>query len=403
MKRGLVILILLAGAAAAVWLWTGRSAPPEAPFTRVARTTLVSLITTNGRVEPRERHTVRAETAGLIVRVHVEAGRNVSAGAAILDITVPGAEAEVASARARLEAARAALATLERGGPARDLAAIDAALAPLKVEREAAARDIASLERLVKQQAATRTELEAAQDRLARLDADIAAQQSRRPALVERDEGVPARARVDEAAAALALAERRAAQRVLRAPAAGVIYELAVRPGEWVTPGALVARIGRLDPVEALVYVDEPDLGRLKPGLEVRLSWDALPGRTWPGRLDRVPSRVAPLGSRQVGEALVVAANADHALPPGANINAEIRAETVENALAVPKEALQRNGPATGVYVLVGGALAWRPVRTGVSTVTHAQIVEGLAEGDAVALPGGPALAPGVAVTPVYR
>lgn len=403
MKRGLLILILLAGAAAALWWWTGRAAPPEAPFTRAARATLVSLITTNGRVEPRERHTLRAESAGLVARVHVETGQSVAAGAAILDITAPEAEAELASARTRLESARAALATLERGGPARELAAIDATLAPLKVEREAAARDVASLERLVKQQAATRTELEAAQDRLARLDADIAAQHSRRAALVERDEGAAARARVAEAVAALALAERRAAQRVLRAPAAGMVYELAVRAGEWLMPGALAARIGRLDPVEAVIYVDEPDLGRIKPGLEVQLSWDALPGRVWPGRLERVPSRVAPLGSRQVGEALVVAANPDHALPPGANINAEIRAESVENALAVPKEALQRNGPATGVYVLVNGALAWRPVRTGVSTVTHAQIVEGLAEGDAVALPGGPALAPGVAVTPVYR
>lgn len=402
MKRGLMILILFA-AAAALWVWTGRSAPPEAPFVRAARTTLVSLITTNGRIEPRERHTLRAETAGLVARVRVEAGQSVAAGAAILDITAPEAEAEIASARARLESARVALATLERGGPAREFAAINAALAPLKVEREAAARDVASLARLVNQQAATRTELEAAQDRLARLDADIAAQQSRRAALVERDEGAAARARVGEAAAALALAERRAASRVLRAPAAGVVYELAVRAGEWLTPGALVARIGRLDPIEAVIYVDEPDLGRIKPGLEVQLSWDALPGRVWTGRLERVPSRVAPLGSRQVGEALAVAANAGHALPPGANINAEIRAETVANALAVPKEALQRNGPATGVYVLVNGALAWRPVRTGVSTVTHAQILEGLAEGDAVALPGGPALAPGVAVTPVYR
>lgn len=403
MKRSLLILIPLAAAAAGLWWWTGRNSAPEAPFVRAARTTLVSLITTNGRIEPRERYAVRAEAAGLVEQVHIRPGQALAAGAALVTLRAPEAEAELASARARLESARAALAALERGGPARELALIDAALASLELERQAALRDIASLERLVAKQAATRTELEAAQDRLARLDTDRASQRQRRAALVEAGETAAARARVDEAEAALALAARRAAQRVLRAPAAGVAYEVAVRAGDWLAPGALVARLGRLDPVDAILYVDEPDLGRLRTGLEVRLSWDALPGRSWSGRVERIPAQVAPLGGRQVGEVLVSAPNPDHVLPPGANIIAEIQAEVVQQALAVPKEALQRLGPATGVYVLQNGKLAWRPVRTGVSTITHAQIREGLAEGDAVALPGGPALAAGVAVTPVYR
>lgn len=403
MKRGLLILIPLAGAAWLVWLLAGRDAAPEVSFVRAGRMTLVSLITTNGRVEPRERHAVHAETAALIARVHVEQGQTVAAGAPVVTLAAPESDSLLASARARLETAQAALAALERGGPAREIAALEGAIGLLKVERQAAAREAASLERLVNQEAATRAELDAAKDRLARLDADLAAQQGRRAALVETDEAAAAQARVREAEAAVALAERRAAGSTLRAPAAGVVYELAARAGDWLTPGALVARVGRLDPITVTVYVDEPDLGRIRPQLEVRITWDALPGRAWTGRVERVPTQVAPLGSRQVGEVLVVAANEDQALPPGANINAEIRAETVEDALAVPKEALQRNGPATGVYVLAGTRLTWRPVRTGVSTVTHAQVIEGLNEGDAVALPGARALAEGALVTPVYR
>lgn len=403
MKRGLLILIPLAGAAWLVWLLAGRDAAPEVSFVRAGRMTLVSLITTNGRVEPRERRAVRTESAGLVARVHVEQGQKVAAGAPIVTLSAPEAESAVAAARARIETERSALAALERGGPARELASLEGAIGSLKVEREAAAREAASLERLVKEKAATRAELDAAKDRLARIDADLAAQKGRRAALVETDEVAVAQARVREAEAAVALAERRAAGSTLRSPVAGVVYELAVRAGDWLTPGALVARVGRLDPITVTVYVDEPDLGRIKPQLEVRITWDALPGRHWTGRVERVPTQVAPLGSRQVGEVLVVAANEDQALPPGANINAEIRAETVENALAAPKEALQRVGPATGVYVVVDGRLAWRPVRTGVSTVTHAQVLEGLNEGDAVALPGARALAEGVPVTPVYR
>lgn len=403
MKRGLLILLALAGASLVVWLVRGREAAVEIPFARARRATLVSLITTNGRAEPGERRAIHAESAGLVARVDVRQGEAVRAGAALVTLSDPEAAAGMETARARLDSARAALALLEQGGPARDAAAIDAAIAALEVERAAAAREAAGLERLVGQKAATVVELDAARDRVKRAETDLAAQRRRRGLLVESAETAAARARVREAEAALELAAGRAGARVLRAPGAGVVYEVAVRAGDWMAPGALAARVGRLDPLEARVYVDEPDLGRLREGQEVVLTWDALPGRRWSGRIERLPTQVAALGSRQVGEALVSVPNPDGALPPGANINAEIRAEQVEGALSVPKEALQRNGAATGVYVVEQGRLAWRPVRVGVSTVTEAQVLEGLGEGEAVALPGGAALTPGLAVKPVYR
>jgi HlyD family secretion protein len=403
MKRILTILIPLAGAALGLWLYKGSGPAPETPFVKVERRTLVSLITTNGRVEPGARQAVHAEGGGVVERVHVELGAEVAAGAPLVTLGAGGVGAELAAARARLERARADLAGVERGGPARELAAIDGALAALAVDREAAAREVASLRRLVEQQAATRVELEAAEDRLARLEAERESQEKRRAALVEAGEAEAARARVREAEAALALAERRLGERVLRAPAAGVVYELGIRVGDFVAPGALAARVGRMDPVEVVVYVDEPDLGRVQVGLEVEIGWDARPGQKWKGRVERVPARVAPLGSRQVGEVLVAVENEGRGLPPGANITAEIRAEVVENALAAPKEALQRVGVATGVFVDEGGRLVWRPVRTGVSTVTHVQILEGLTEGEGVALAGARVLAEGEAVAPVYR
>jgi len=403
MKRGLLILAVSAALLIVIWAARRRGDAPEVSFTTVERKTLVSLITTNGRVEPADRHVVRAESAGAVVRLHVGLGQVVAAGAAVATIGAPEAEAELAAARAQLESAKAAVASLEQGGPARELAAIDGTLASLAVEEDAARREIAALERLLKQQAATKTELDGARDRLRRAEADRAAQQRRRVALVERGETAAAQARLREAEQAMALAERRASMRTLRAPAPGTIYELPVRVGDWLSPGSLVSRLGRLDPVDVLVYVDEPDLGRVRVGLEAALTWDALPGKVWSGRVERIPTQVAAMGSRQVGEVLVRAANTGLSLPPGANINAEIRAETVESALSVPKAALHRNGPAVGVYVLEAGILAWRPVRMGVSTVSDAQVVEGLSEGELVALPGSTPLVAGTAVKPVYR
>jgi len=132
------------------------------------------------------------------------------------------------------------------------------------------------------------------------------------------------------------------------------------------------------------------------------LSWDALPGRRWKGTVEQTPTQVVTLGTRQVGEVVCIIENPGGELLPGTNINAEILSEVAENALAVPKEALRTSGGQTGVFVLNDGKVAWRPVKLGVASVTRAQVLSGLREGQAVALPSGRPLRDGDAVRPVF-
>jgi multidrug efflux pump subunit AcrA (membrane-fusion protein) len=94
--------------------------------------------------------------------------------------------------------------------------------------------------------------------------------------------------------------------------------------------------------------------------------------------------------------------NPDEELKPGTNVDAEIRSSTVEGALTIPKEALRRESKGTGVFILQGETLAWRVLKTGISSVTRVQIKDGLSEGDAVALPSERALRDGERVAPVF-
>jgi HlyD family secretion protein len=118
--------------------------------------------------------------------------------------------------------------------------------------------------------------------------------------------------------------------------------------------------------------------------------------------VDKMPTQIVPLGTRQVGEVQCLIDNRDGALPAGANVNASILAQAVDNAIAIPKEALRREGSESGVYLLEGGAVKWRPVKVGLGSVTRIE-VEGLKDGDAVALPSEVKLANGVAVTPKFQ
>jgi hypothetical protein len=88
---------------------------------------------------------------------------------------------------------------------------------------------------------------------------------------------------------------------------------------------------------------------------------------------------------------------------PGTNINAEIRTNVVNNALVIPKETMHRENGLTGVYLLRDDRVVWRPVKVGAASVTRAQIVEGLADNDAVALPSDRTLKNGDAVRPITQ
>jgi len=197
----------------------------------------------------------------------------------------------------------------------------------------------------------------------------------------------------------LRLARERAAQGVVKAPIAGVIYGLAVRTGAYLSVGDLVANIGRMDRLRVRVYVDEPELGRVAEGQPVTIAWQALAGRKWQGTVERKPTSIQALGSRQVGEVLCNIENPGSELIPGTNVDAEIRTAVVDNALVIPREALRHDAAGDYVLALKDSAVERRPVKTGTSSVALVQIVEGLAEGDAVALPSETPLKPGDRVT----
>jgi hypothetical protein len=116
-----------------------------------------------------------------------------------------------------------------------------------------------------------------------------------------------------------------------------------------------------------------------------------------------MPTEIVSLGTRQVGEVVCVIDNPGGELIPGTNINAEIRSRVAENALSIPREALRRQAGDAGVFLLQGTAVVWRKIVPGVSSITRTQVVEGLSEGDAVALPTDAALTDGAVVKPVFR
>lgn len=396
------LLLLLPIAALILYFSLRRSSTPTVSFARTHRETLISTLPTNGKVEPLDWQAVRVETPGLVVKVPVHEGQDVRRGVMLAQLSAPGLADTLHAAEARQAEAQSQLQGLQDGGRSADLAEISSSLERARVSRDEAVREYNSLKRLLDKQAATAVEVDAAAQKVRTEALQIQALEARRKALVGATDLGAADARLREAGANVQLARGHLGEGRITAPVAGTIYSLPARVGMYLNAGDLVANVGMLDRLRVRVYVDEPELGRVQVGQPVRITWDALPGHEWQGTVERKPTEVMPLGTRQVGEVQCSIENPERLLVPGTNINAEIRTSVVANALTVPKISIRRDAAGFWVYLLKDGRLQRRGIRPGPSNVTRASIQSGLHDGDAVALPNDQPLKDGDQVTPVF-
>ena len=399
MKKLLWIVVLAAIAALIGWGIRHRNAPPAASFAQVRNETLISTLSTNGKVEPSEWQAVHAENKGVVSQLNVAEGSHVAKGAVLAVLSDPTYQAELDAAQAHVAEAEANLKSLGAGPKPAEVTEIDNSLAQANETLKQAQREQASLERLASQQAATKEDVTIQREKVDQIKVQIEGLQKRRTVLAAGPDLEAAQARVHDAQASLDLVKRRAAQNQILAPLAGSVYGLAIRAGAYLNAGDLVANIGVLDRLRVRVYIDEPELGRVAINQPVTITWQALPGKEWQGMVEKMPATIEPLGSRQVGQVICMIANPNHELVPSTNVDAQIRTAVVPNALTIPKEAMRHDTGGDYVLLLQGDTLQRRDVKTGASSVTRIQIASGLNAGDSVALPSETPLQPGERVT----
>lgn len=399
-----VPLVILAGAGVSIWrLQVAKNQPPEIPFSRVKRESIVSSVPTNGMVEPVESAIAHAERPGAVKQIAIKNGDRVAKGQELVRLDTSEIEAERDQARSSIAQIQAELQVLSSGGRTADLARLDGDIERTQLELDQARPEYEKYQRLESKQVATPAEVLARKQKVDQLTVQMKDLSNQKASLVGPADKASANARLESAQTALRLAEQRIGQSVVRAPIDGVVYQFDLKQGAYLNAGDAVASIGRLDRVKVTVYVDERDLGRVRRGMPVRITWDGLPGKEWSGAVDKLAGQVVAKGSREVGDIECVIENPGRELVPGSNVNVDIRAESADAALTIPKEALRTENGKEGVYSLNGTMLVWRAVKLGIDNTTRAQVTDGLSEGDPIALITEKTLKDGMAVTPAFQ
>jgi HlyD family secretion protein len=321
---------------------------------------------------------------------------------------------ELAAARAAVRSAQAALRALEQGPDPTDLeiarlnyevaknaiwqaqltrdktagsplsAPIDVDLARARVGQAELQAEIARLQYEKMKAGARPEQLEAARAQLAQAQASLARLQP--DALtVERT-----RLQLEQARLQLEQARRRLEQATLLAPFDGTVIAVNIEIGQVVgagVPGGAIV-LADLSDLYLDLTVDEVDVVRLKEGMPVEITLDALPGRSFRGHIDAIAPAATEAGGAATYRVRVVLDERDPVLRAGMSANVEIEVERRENVLLVPNAAVRRDRE-TGrafVYRVVGDRVEEVEIRLGAQGETESEVLEGLQEGDRVVL-----------------
>ncbi|HET9284584.1 MAG TPA: efflux RND transporter periplasmic adaptor subunit [Candidatus Angelobacter sp.] len=385
-KRLVAIAILVV---VAVVIFTGvnqRRGGVSVRAEKVARQEIASVISTNGKIEPVNSFEAHAPAPAIVKSVRVAEGDRVKPGQLLVQLDDADARAQSARALAQLRSAEAALQAVKSGGTQEEILTTKADLSKAQAESAEAQRNLQAIQKLRQNGAASPAEVDAAQDRVKKADADVQLLQSKLTGRYSSPEVAKVEAAAAEARASYAAAQDLLQHSNVTAPFAGTVYQLPVKPGAYVNGGELLVQIADLTKVRVRAFVDEPDIGRLAKGQEVQITWDAIPGRTWDGSLTRVPTAVSMVGSRTVGEITSEVANADRKLLPNVNVNVSIIIAKHDNALTVAREAVHDADGKRYVYQVADDKIQAREVETGLSSLTRVEIVKGISDGTTVAL-----------------
>lgn len=170
---------------------------------------------------------------------------------------------------------------------------------------------------------------------------------------------------------------------VQRAPASGIVRELAVRTGMTVSPGQTLARISPLSPIWAEAAVPEASASGIRTGDSATLSAPGLTEATVAGKVVAVLPSVDPV-ARTRGVRIEFA-NRDATLVPGMTARVRFEAERGAPVLAVPDEAIIRTGTRALVYVAsADGSYVPTEIETGRTMEGLTEVRSGLNEGASV-------------------
>lgn len=335
-----------------------------------------------GRLVPEQVRWIPATTQGLVERILVQPGREVTPNTVVVELSNPELEQTTLDVDLRVRAAEAELANLrvqlrsnmlnQRASAASIEAEYIRAELQYQANSELSEEGLISdldlnLSRVQAEQSRQRNELE--QERL------LIASEANEAQLAVQE------LRVDQLKALSALRQGQLGRLQVRAGILGVLQEVPIEVGQQLSPGDNIARVAEPDKLKAELQIAETQARDIQLGQYVAIDT----------RNGIIPGTVARIDPAVLNGTVTVDVRLDGALPRGArpdlSVDGTIEIQRLSDVLYVGRPSFGQANSLVGMFRLTEEGEAVRiPVRLGQTSVSTIQIVDGLAVGDTVIL-----------------
>ncbi len=255
-------------------------------------------------VLPEENADVRAGVEGIVEEVRVQEGDQVKAGDVIARLADKDLRAELLKTEAQVREAKANLRKLQAGTTAESIAVARAAVSKAEDAAKFAQAKLARSKQLFDRQALSPQEFEAAQEQAATAENDLAETRGQLRVFLRGN-------RPEEIEAAKAQVDRLEAQQHLLvtqlglldvvSPATGVVAtparELKEMQGQFVTKGALIAKVYAVKTVTGQIVITEKEIGDIQVGQPVALKSRAYPDMVFHGTVTTIATAAEGISS----------------------------------------------------------------------------------------------------------
>jgi HlyD family secretion protein len=350
---------------------------------QVEHGTMIRQVRGPGTLVPENVRWVSAVTAGRVERRLVEPGAEVAAGTLIMELSNPDVQLQTLEAERQLASAQAGLVELATNLETQRLNQAGI-VAQVRTQYQQAERTYQSNQELAAKDLIAENELQQSKDLVEELEERLELERQRLD-LMQRNMArqiAVQESQVERLQQIVDFNQARMASMDVAAGEDGVLQELNFEPGQWVQPGATLAKVvqpGRLKAVLRIPEVQAKDVTVGQPA-----SIDIRSG-TIPGHVTRIDP-AAQGGSVTVDVALDV-----DELPRGArpdlSVDGTIEVARLEDVLYMPRPHIGTANSSVGLFKVVDGdEAALVTVQLGQTSVNQVEVISGLEEGDVVIL-----------------
>lgn len=368
-----LVLLLLAGCAKQVPVEAKKESAPVVRVAPVTTKTVTRTVESVGTFFAYDEAIISAEVDGKVEEVKIDLGDQVSAGQLLVRISDEEQRYLLAQQEAQLRQSLEKLGLKDEKDRVQDIRQtpdVRRAAADL-FEAEQRYKRVRSL---TEQGIGSQSDMDQAQARFRSAEAALDATINQTRNVIQE---------VERFKATLDLQRKKVRDTTVRAPFAGAVKERQVTAGQFVRANTPLLTLIKVDPIRFRLEVPERMAPWIKTGQVARITTEAFE-RTFEGKIWRISPTVDQTKRTFVVEALV--ANADAGLKPGSYARARVPTQKTEAVLMVPNRGVSYVLGSNKAFIIRNNVVEARDVKLGDRFENEVEIVDGLQEGDQIAV-----------------